>query len=208
MVSVLFVISNGNLVYLPLYSVSTHTFPRNVISFLFTPWYLSFNGWIFSGLYSVGLFGIMVTGEPINNKLLIFSVYFYFDAIVVVVVRCYFVDWCDLEYLFGFTVFIFFFGGHIFQVVDSFCFVWFCAAYPGEVSCFLAVVAFYRFRRAVVLGCPILLSAESAVVFFCFGCSRYCFVWIFWIGSCFISLSSPMRVVCLIVYVGGHSCLV
>ena len=63
---VLFVIRSGNLVYLPLYSVSTHTFPRNVFSFLFTYWYLSFSGWIFSGLYSVGLFGMMVTGEPVS----------------------------------------------------------------------------------------------------------------------------------------------
>ena len=104
----------------------------------------------------------------IDDELLVFSVYFYFDTVVVVIVRYYFVDSCDLEYFFGFAVFVFFFGGHIFQVVDSFCFVWFRAAYPGEVFCSLTVVAFYRFRRAVMLGCPILLPAESTVVFLLF----------------------------------------
>ena len=78
---------------------------------------------------------------------------------------------------------------NIFQVVDSFCFVWFRTAYPGEVSCFLTIIAFYRFSRAVVLVCLVLLSTKSTVVFFCFCCSRNCFAWIFWIGSCFISVS-------------------
>ena len=55
----LFVIRSGSLVCLLLYSMCTHIFPRNVISFLFTSWYLSFSGWISYGLYSVGLFRMM-----------------------------------------------------------------------------------------------------------------------------------------------------
>ena len=87
---------------------------------------------------------------------------------MVVIVRCVFVYLCSLEYFFGFAVFIVFFGGNIFQVVDSFCFVWFRTAYPGEVSCFLTVIAFYGFSRAVVLVCPVLLSTKSTVVFLLF----------------------------------------
>ena len=81
---------------------------------------------------------------------------------------CYFVYLSDLEYFFGFAVFIVFFGGHIFHVIDSFCFVWIRTAYPGEVSCVLTIIAFYHFSRAIVLGCPVLLSTESTFVFLLF----------------------------------------
>ena len=56
----------------------------------------------------------------------------------------------------------------MFQAADFFCFVGFRAAYPCKVPYFLAVVAFYRFSRTVVLGCPVLPSAESTVVFLLF----------------------------------------
>ena len=97
-----------------------------------------------------------------------FSHLFYFNTVVGIVVRHYFVYLCDLKYSFAFAIFVVFFGGHIFQVLDSFCFVWFRAAYPSEMPYFLAIIAFYRFSRTVVLGCPVLFSAESTVIFLLF----------------------------------------
>ena len=44
--SSLCVISIGSFLVSPLYSMFTHTLPRNLILLLFTSWYLSFSGCI------------------------------------------------------------------------------------------------------------------------------------------------------------------
>ena len=87
-ISVLFLISGGNLIRVLFYSLLIFTFPTNFISKLFTSWCLSFNGRMSSVLYRVRLLGMMVTGEPqnVDDKFLFFSVLFCFDAVVVVVV--------------------------------------------------------------------------------------------------------------------------
>ena len=110
------VIKSDSLVCVLLSLISTHTFPRNLISIFLTSWYLSFSGRISSGLYSVGLFGMKVTNEPVSMiNFCFFPVYCDFDAVVVIVVRYYVVDLCDLEYSFGFTFFVVFFRSHFFQ---------------------------------------------------------------------------------------------
>ena len=64
--SLLCVISNGYLVFSPSYSMFANIFPRNLISFLFKSWYLSFSGCISFLLYKIGLFGIIVTADPVS----------------------------------------------------------------------------------------------------------------------------------------------
>ena len=64
--SFLCVMSMGSFVASPLYSMFTHIFPRNLISFLFTSWDLFFSGCMSFWLYSFGLFGTIVTGDPMS----------------------------------------------------------------------------------------------------------------------------------------------
>ena len=60
------VISIGSFVVSPLYSISTPTFPKNLVEFLFTTWYLSFSGWTSFWLYSSWLLGMNVTGDLVS----------------------------------------------------------------------------------------------------------------------------------------------
>ena len=85
-ISFLLVISICNLVDIPLYSTVTHVFPMNSISFLFTSRYLSFFGLISLITCILWSYGMMVTGEPVSMmNFCVFSVYFYFDTLIVLV---------------------------------------------------------------------------------------------------------------------------
>ena len=72
-ISVLFVIRSASLIRVLLYSILTHTFPKNLFSLLFTSFYLSFSCRMTSGMYRVGLLGMMVTERAgVDDKFLFF----------------------------------------------------------------------------------------------------------------------------------------
>ena len=183
-------ISRGSLIFVPSCSQSTH-FPQKIwFRFCLHP-AISFY-WL-DVFHFVQFCVIQHDGNRrsgVNGKFLFHVVYLQFDTVMVAIVRQYFVDLCYPADFLGFTfLFVFFWGPIVPIVYFSWVALRFSAAYPCKVSYFLAIVAFYRFWRTVVFGCPVCcLQNTQSFLFGVFPCSRCCLVWIFWIGSCFILL--------------------